>query len=149
MMPSRTQPGSGHFTFQHLMTAAAGLVGVYFAAATNILERLEPVTVFTVWVWSLVFIFSGTLGSVARWRGLYRAETYAADITSGAVVLWALMIVLVSRPVGGPLTQVGIWMVGAASMLHGWAVYRRYRLEHDVELREQVTSAVLREFEGE
>lgn len=142
-MPDVGQRGSRWFTTAHLFTVAAGISGVTVGGNGSVQEQLGSAYV-AIWTWSALFAASGSLGIIARARHWYRAETTAADVTCVGVLLWALLMFSFTPP-WSALWQVAIWMLGSVAHLHGWAVYRRARLDDRARLLKEAHRSLAEE----
>ena len=142
-MPDRQMRGSAWFAAAHALGALIGLAGIVLDPSPSVLATLRQVGAgWAVVAWSAAFLGGGSLAFVSRVRRLYFTETVGVDIMAGTFLLWAAMTAVAAN---GSATQAGLGFTLAATFMHGWAVYRRSRLDGNVAFREVMRSAAITE----
>ncbi len=126
-MPDKGKPGSRWFIAGHLAVAVGGAVGTLFQPSPSLRSALDEAHLApVVYVWSVAFLIFGLAAVTARLNRRYRAETWAVDGTAGVVFLWALMLATTRST---SAVQLALVLLGLCLVLHGWAIYRRARVE--------------------
>lgn len=131
-MPDKGKPGSRWFVAGHAFVALAGVIGALFQPSPSLRSALsqvhaEPV----VYVWSIAFVLFGASAIWARLAQRYRAETIAVDATAAVVLLWAAAL-LTTRSTSA--AQLALVLVALVLIVHGWAVYRRSRVDGSTQI---------------
>lgn len=132
-MPDRRSPGSRWYVAAHLVIAAAGLVGLVVEPSPSVREVLGMYGFgWTVAAWSATLTLAGVLAAWARLAQRYYAETAAVDLVAAVLLVWAILVGIVVAGGQRSSLQAALAFVAAALLMHGWAKYRRSRLDRTV-----------------